>query len=74
MWSPQAPPRLRLEAQHIARTIQRIELPVDPDFQNEYMAAMNFPHMDHKFKALEGLIPDHGPDPLADRLRGSSQA
>lgn len=62
----------RLEAQHIARTIQRIELPVDPDFQNEYMAAMNFPHMDHHFVALEGLLPDYGPDPLAARLRGSS--
>lgn len=63
--------RKRLEAQQIARTIQRIELPVDPDFQNEYMAAMNLPHMEHRFAALEGLIPDHGPDPLAARLRDS---
>ncbi len=59
----------RLEAQQIARTIERIELPVDPDFQNEYMAAMNFPHMDHEFGALKGLIPEQGPDPLAARLR-----
>jgi uncharacterized 2Fe-2S/4Fe-4S cluster protein (DUF4445 family) len=61
--------RKRLEAQRIATTIQRIELPVDPDFQNEYIAAMNFPHMDHHFTALEGLLPQQGPDPLAERLR-----
>jgi uncharacterized 2Fe-2S/4Fe-4S cluster protein (DUF4445 family) len=61
----------RLEAQQVARTIRRIELPVDPDFQNEYIAAMNLPHMEHRFTALEGLIPAHSPDPLAARLRDS---
>jgi uncharacterized 2Fe-2S/4Fe-4S cluster protein (DUF4445 family) len=62
--------RKRLEAQEIARTIHRVELPVDPDFQDEYMKAMNFPHMTHRFESVKDLIPDQTPDPLADTLRG----
>jgi len=61
----------RLEAQEIARTIRRIELPVDPDFQSEYMQALNFPHMSHEFTAIAGLIPEHAPDPMAERFRRS---
>lgn len=59
----------RLEAQQIARTIRRIELPVDPDFQNEFIQALNLPHMSHQFQAIADLIPDHGPDPMARRIR-----
>ena len=59
----------RLEAQQIARTIRRIELPVDPDFQSEYIQALNLPHMSHQFPAIADLIPDHGPDPMAQRIR-----
>jgi uncharacterized 2Fe-2S/4Fe-4S cluster protein (DUF4445 family) len=62
--------RKRFEAQEIARTIHRIELPVDPGFQGEYMQAMNFPHMIHHFDSVRDLIPDQRPDPLADTLRG----
>jgi uncharacterized 2Fe-2S/4Fe-4S cluster protein (DUF4445 family) len=61
----------RLEAQEIARTIRRVELPVDPDFQSEYMQAMNFPHMSHPFAAIADLIPEQVPDPMAERFRNS---
>ncbi len=58
----------RREAVELARTIHRIELPVDPDFQNQFMMALNFPHMSHTFPSIAGIIPDRGPDPLADRF------
>ncbi len=58
----------RHEAMEVARSVTRVELPVDPDFQNQYMMALNFPHMSHPFLSIAGLIPDHGPDPLAERF------
>ena len=58
----------RREAAEIAATIRRVELPVDPDFQSEYMLAMNFPHMSDPFPSVAHLIPDTGPDPMAKRF------
>jgi uncharacterized 2Fe-2S/4Fe-4S cluster protein (DUF4445 family) len=60
----------RLEAAEIAASIRRVELPVDPDFQSEYMLAMNFPHMSNPFPSIAHLIPDNGPDPMATRFTG----
>ena len=59
----------RTEAAEVARTIRRVELPVDPDFQNQYTMALNFPHMSDDFPSISHLIPDHGPDPLAERFK-----
>ena len=59
----------RVEAGEVARAIRRIELPVDPDFQNQYMMALNFPHMSDAFPSIAHLIPDNGPDPLAARFK-----
>lgn len=59
----------RLEAQEIARTIRRVELPVDPDFQSEYLQATSFPHMSHIFAAVADLIPAQVADPMAARFR-----
>ena len=61
----------RLEAVELARSIVRIELPVDPDFQNQYMMALNFPHMAHPFPSIADLIPDTGADPIAERFMAS---
>lgn len=61
----------RLEAQHIARTIRRVELPVDPDFQGEFLQATSFPHMSHHFAAVADLIPEQIADPMAERFRRS---
>jgi uncharacterized 2Fe-2S/4Fe-4S cluster protein (DUF4445 family) len=62
----------RLEVQEVARTIRRIELPTDPEFQNEYLQAMNFPHISHRFASVADLIGDRPPDPMAERFRSST--
>lgn len=58
----------RLEAVEVANSIRRVELPVDPDFQNQYMLALNFPHMSHEFPSVAEFIPDNGPDPMAQKF------
>lgn len=57
----------RREAVEVARRIQRIELPTDPDFQNQFMLALNFPHMSDPFPHIAHLIPQaaRGVDPMA---------
>ncbi|MBI5829781.1 MAG: DUF4445 domain-containing protein [Chloroflexi bacterium] len=57
----------RREAMEVARSIQRIELPTDPDFQNQFMLALNFPHMSDPFPHIAHLIPhaSRGVDPMA---------
>lgn len=60
----------RREAQQIARQVRRFELPTDPDFQNQFMLALNFPHMIDSFPHVAHLIPNHTPDPMARRILG----
>ena len=60
----------RTEAQRIATTIRRVELPVDPDFQREYLKAMNFPHMSERFESIADLIGEQVPDPMAKHFEG----
>lgn len=55
----------RREAVTVARSIERLELPTDPDFQNQFMLALNFPHMSDLFPQIAHLIPDNGQDSLA---------
>jgi uncharacterized 2Fe-2S/4Fe-4S cluster protein (DUF4445 family) len=61
----------RVEALEVATDVRRLELPVDPDFQNEYLQAMNFPHMAHRFTSIADLIGEQSPDPLAGNFRTS---
>ncbi|MFZ5878345.1 MAG: ASKHA domain-containing protein [Chloroflexota bacterium] len=58
----------RREAAEVARTVQRFELPTDPEFQNQFMLALNFPHMTEPFTHVAHLIPHHQPDPMAEKL------
>lgn len=60
----------RREAAEVARTVRRYELPADPEFQNQFMLAMNFPHMTEPFPHIAGMIPQREPDPLAKKLLG----
>jgi len=60
----------RREAMEVARTVRRYELPTDPEFQNQFMLAMNFPHMTESFPHIEHLIPDREIDPMAKKLLG----
>ena len=59
----------RREATEITKRIQRIELPTDPEFQNQFMLALNFPHMVDPFTHIAHLIPQSGPDPMASRFQ-----
>ena len=58
----------RREAAEVARTVQRFELPTDPEFQNQFMLALNFPHMTEPFAHVAHLIPHHKVDPMAAKL------
>ena len=48
----------RIEANWVARNVEYIELTVEKDFQQEFMEAMQIPHMTDKFPHLKGLVPD----------------
>lgn len=63
----------RREAVEVARTVTRYELPTDPAFQNQFMLALNFPHMTEPFPHIAHLIPDHKPDPMAAKFMGDKK-
>jgi uncharacterized 2Fe-2S/4Fe-4S cluster protein (DUF4445 family) len=48
----------RVEADWCARSVEYIELTAEPDFQQEFMAAMHLPHMTDAFPHLRGVVPD----------------
>jgi uncharacterized 2Fe-2S/4Fe-4S cluster protein (DUF4445 family) len=48
----------RAEADEIARRVAYIELTVEEEFQNEFMEAMQFPHMKDSFPHLKGIVRD----------------
>ncbi|HET9913876.1 MAG TPA: ASKHA domain-containing protein [Anaerolineales bacterium] len=58
----------RDEIDSVARRVERFELPADPAFQNQFMLAMNFPHMSEPFEHIAHLIPNHQPDPMAKKF------
>jgi uncharacterized 2Fe-2S/4Fe-4S cluster protein (DUF4445 family) len=60
----------RREVAEVARRVRRYELPADPEFQNQFMLAMNFPHMTEPFPHIAHLIPQRELDPLAKKLIG----
>jgi uncharacterized 2Fe-2S/4Fe-4S cluster protein (DUF4445 family) len=63
----------RQEAVEVAQTVVRYELPTDPAFQNQFMLALNFPHMTEPFPHIAHLIPDHKPDPMAAKFMGEKK-
>ncbi len=48
----------RVEANWCSRNVEYIELTVESNFQQEFMGAMQLPHMSDKFPHLEGLVPE----------------
>ena len=48
----------REEANWVSRNVEYIELTIEPDFQREFMEAMQLPHMTDEFPHLEGLVPE----------------
>jgi uncharacterized 2Fe-2S/4Fe-4S cluster protein (DUF4445 family) len=50
--------RKREEANWISRNVEYIELTVEKDFQEQFMQAMQIPHMKDEFPHLKGLVPE----------------
>ncbi|MBW2341418.1 MAG: DUF4445 domain-containing protein, partial [Deltaproteobacteria bacterium] len=48
----------REEANWVSRNVEYIELTVEKDFQQQFMEAMQIPHMTDKFRHLKGIVPD----------------
>ncbi len=48
----------RVEANWCSRNVEYIELTVEPNFQQEFMEAMQLPHMTDEFPHLKGIVPD----------------
>lgn len=48
----------RVEANWVSRNVEYIELTVEPNFQKEFMGALQLPHMTDEFPHLEGLVPE----------------
>jgi uncharacterized 2Fe-2S/4Fe-4S cluster protein (DUF4445 family) len=48
----------RKEANWVSRNVEYIELTVEPNFQQEFMGAMQLPHMTDEFPHLKGLVPE----------------
>jgi uncharacterized 2Fe-2S/4Fe-4S cluster protein (DUF4445 family) len=55
----------RNEIDTVTRQVERFELPTDPDFQNNFMLATSFPHMNEPFEHIAHLIPHRVADPIA---------
>ncbi len=51
--------RKRAEADWCSRNVEYLELTVEPTFEQDFMEAMQLPHMTDKFPNLEGVVPDH---------------
>ncbi|OGP63208.1 MAG: ferredoxin [Deltaproteobacteria bacterium RBG_13_49_15] len=50
--------RKRAEANWVSRNVEYVELTVETDFQQQFMEAMQIPHMKDKFPHLEGVVPE----------------
>lgn len=61
----------RQEAMDLLARIERIELPAQPGFQDQFMLALNIPHMIDTFPHLEGIAPPREVDPLVRRMYGA---
>jgi uncharacterized 2Fe-2S/4Fe-4S cluster protein (DUF4445 family) len=55
----------RNEIDAVTRKVERFELPTDPDFQNQFILATSFPHMNEPFEHIAHLIPHRKVDPMA---------
>ena len=48
----------RKEANWVSRNVEYIELTIEPNFEREFMEAMQLPHMTDEFPHLEGVVPE----------------
>jgi uncharacterized 2Fe-2S/4Fe-4S cluster protein (DUF4445 family) len=62
----------RQEARNLLNRIERIELPAQPGFQNQFMLALNLPHMTDPYPNLQGIAPNREEDPNAKKILGGN--
>jgi uncharacterized 2Fe-2S/4Fe-4S cluster protein (DUF4445 family) len=62
----------RREAAQVARWIDHLQTALDPNFQDEFVAAIHIPHASDAFPHLEGLLPQR--DPAASNGRPSRRS
>ncbi len=55
----------RREAQEVARWVEYVETAVEPQFQDEFVAAMHIPHMRDPFPHLQEVLPTLSPRVVA---------
>jgi len=48
----------RKEANWVSRNVEYIELTIEPDFEREFMEALQLPHMTDEFPHLQGVVPE----------------
>jgi uncharacterized 2Fe-2S/4Fe-4S cluster protein (DUF4445 family) len=60
----------RREAIELTDKIERIELPAQPGFQDQFFLALHFPHMLDPYPNLEGVAPPRRPDPIVKEWFG----
>jgi uncharacterized 2Fe-2S/4Fe-4S cluster protein (DUF4445 family) len=59
----------RSEARQAARWVNYVETAVEMEFQNQFVAAINFPHTSDSFPNLDGLLPIEVLEPSTDGRR-----
>jgi uncharacterized 2Fe-2S/4Fe-4S cluster protein (DUF4445 family) len=64
----------RREAREVARWVEKVETAIEPEFQNEFVAALNFPHARDPFPHLAGLLPAQVPEAETDGRRARRRA
>lgn len=62
----------RAEAARLAESIDRLELPAQPGFQDQFFLALHFPHMLDPYPSLKDQAPPREPDPIAWEWFGES--
>ncbi|HEC22730.1 MAG TPA: DUF4445 domain-containing protein [Chloroflexi bacterium] len=60
----------RREAVELLNRIERIELPAQPGFQDQFMLALHLPHMVDPYPNLEGVAPPRTVASVVERLFG----
>ena len=64
----------RREAREVARWVEKVETAIEEEFQNEFVAALNFPHARDAFPHLAGLLPAAVPGTETDGRRARRRA
>jgi hypothetical protein len=52
--------------------MERIELPAQPGFQDQFTLALHLPHMLDPYPHLDGLAPPREKDPMVAQLFGDT--